>query len=494
MKTAVLVDTSLSHANLIKKKLDYSALGMSLIVEYSDINWLEKVKHVRPDLLMVGMLTFSSVSELVTETLKYMPSIPVVVIEQSASTAIEFSAMRNVLFCSMKELTTEYLLRLQIRQEEGMAPGNKQVDEIAIAEMEDDQRLLRVPVGTETFYLLRIVPLNQLSRTNCLSIKRCITETLEDLLVDCFVENHGGVCIVMRETLEKSLLYSIKIAGEMIRLLHQAITEKGIRIAPILISEKITKKSVLNAYHELVEAEDLLFFCPERIVLTMSQLNSLRQPPDYGFLDSQIETLQYHLLEGNAADSMSCIDALYQQGIKPTKSLNVLQYCRKRLEAAFAIYTMLQKRIVTEIGNLPHAFSIEDEKKKMQEYVAEVLSGSEVKGALHTKTIAALQYMLQHYTEDLSLEAVADYLALSAPYFSKLFKKDIGKGFVEFLMELRIEKAKSLMNAGMSNVQAIASQSGFNDSKYFSRVFRKKCGISPVQFIDQLRKKLREDV
>ncbi|RBW68309.1 response regulator transcription factor [Bacillus taeanensis] len=94
----------------------------------------------------------------------------------------------------------------------------------------------------------------------------------------------------------------------------------------------------------------------------------------------------------------------------------------------------------------------------------------------------ALEYISAHYTENLTLQSVADIVHLSKSYFSLYFKKQTGRNFVDYLIELRIRKAKQLLVQNESRIYDVARVSGFKDVKYFSKVFKKVTGLTPMEY------------
>ena len=92
------------------------------------------------------------------------------------------------------------------------------------------------------------------------------------------------------------------------------------------------------------------------------------------------------------------------------------------------------------------------------------------------------QYLLEHLSEDLSVNAICSTLGISK---SKLYQScDIyyGCGIAEHVRYLRIEKAKNLLRETEKSVTAIADEVGFCDYNYFCRVFKKEVGISAKKY------------
>ena len=90
-------------------------------------------------------------------------------------------------------------------------------------------------------------------------------------------------------------------------------------------------------------------------------------------------------------------------------------------------------------------------------------------------------YIQQHYEKSLTLEEVAEVVQFSPHYFSKLFKERCGKSFIDYVTEVRVERAKELMEKGKS-VKEICFHVGYKDPNYFSRVFRRNTGFSPTEY------------
>lgn len=95
----------------------------------------------------------------------------------------------------------------------------------------------------------------------------------------------------------------------------------------------------------------------------------------------------------------------------------------------------------------------------------------------------ACGYIDVHYRDnDLSSDSVAEYLGITAPYFSKLFNENMGVSFTHHVTSLRMKEAQSLLIETKLNVKEIGERIGFLSSSYFITVFKKNCGASPNQF------------
>ncbi len=94
----------------------------------------------------------------------------------------------------------------------------------------------------------------------------------------------------------------------------------------------------------------------------------------------------------------------------------------------------------------------------------------------------ARDYIEKNYHKDISLDDVSRKIGISPYYFSKLFKEDMGEGFVEYLTKIRIEKAKELLSTTEYSMKEICSMVGYADPNYFSRSFKKNVGVTPTEY------------
>ena len=95
---------------------------------------------------------------------------------------------------------------------------------------------------------------------------------------------------------------------------------------------------------------------------------------------------------------------------------------------------------------------------------------------------AAKAYIKNNYSRDISLDEVSQKVNISPYYFSKIFKEDVGEGFVEYLTGIRMEKAKELLTTTEYSMKEICSMVGYADPNYFSRSFKKKVGVTPTEY------------
>ncbi|MBP1577688.1 MAG: helix-turn-helix transcriptional regulator, partial [Oscillospiraceae bacterium] len=93
-----------------------------------------------------------------------------------------------------------------------------------------------------------------------------------------------------------------------------------------------------------------------------------------------------------------------------------------------------------------------------------------------------LEFINAEYQNNITLEDASRKVGFSTYYFSRLFKQKFDKPFIEYLTQLRIQKAKTLLSSPGVSVKNVCYSVGYSDPNYFARVFKRETGMSPSKF------------
>lgn len=106
-----------------------------------------------------------------------------------------------------------------------------------------------------------------------------------------------------------------------------------------------------------------------------------------------------------------------------------------------------------------------------------------------SKIASACEYMNSRYAEDISLDQTAESVSINPSYLSYIFKKETGITFLQYLTNIRLQKACELMRKepGLS-LDAVSAATGYHSASYFHKIFRGKFGMSPRQWLQRERK------
>lgn len=139
--------------------------------------------------------------------------------------------------------------------------------------------------------------------------------------------------------------------------------------------------------------------------------------------------------------------------------------------------------------NLIEELSEFDNYFEMLDWVYEILLKIKIqdnrKQLSHTENITkkAMDYITQNYDDvDLSLEKLSSQINVSISHLSMLFKKNSGVTFSKYLINVRINKAKELLDTTQLKIVDISEKVGYKDVYYFSHSFKKVTGVSPREY------------
>lgn len=118
--------------------------------------------------------------------------------------------------------------------------------------------------------------------------------------------------------------------------------------------------------------------------------------------------------------------------------------------------------------------------RQVQRVITE--SRSERENRERKPVLEAIAYMKEHFTEKITLEDVAATIGFNANYFSELFKRETGENFSNYLLGIRMEKAKQMLRDTKIPVYEIGESVGYKDAKYFSQQFMKVVGVKPAEY------------
>lgn len=141
--------------------------------------------------------------------------------------------------------------------------------------------------------------------------------------------------------------------------------------------------------------------------------------------------------------------------------------CYESAETGYEI--MLKSLLLQFIGRLlPYGDKVTEKSQIQTEHIE--------------KLKQVLEYIEQHYTEELSVSQLAGICYFSEYHFMRFFKKYVGMPCLEYIKNLRLEKAAKLLEQGEYDTLEISLSAGFHNLSYFHREFKKKYGMTPKKY------------
>ena len=153
-------------------------------------------------------------------------------------------------------------------------------------------------------------------------------------------------------------------------------------------------------------------------------------------------------------------------------------WCHSALDILRNLVTLEEKKDnlypYTVLANLVSLWQI------MLKNVSSATSAPVTKAAIRMRNM--LQYIEAHFSEDISLDALAKSASISKSEALRCFKDTIQTTPLKYLTDLRLSKAARLLTESDLPINEISSMTGFNQQSYFGKCFKEKMGCSPSEF------------
>ena len=286
----------------------------------------------------------------------------------------------------------------------------------------------------------------------------------------CFVFTYDeGIPCYILEILDDHIS-SLEFAKLVHRILARAGLEKD-RVAVSSISSG--EETLVNAFRSILRITAAYYF----------DVATPRVGDDNAALvlrfSSQLDEM---LQNARMSSSLSVIQSIVDQFFAMVYSSGIFDmlFCRKFLAGICDCIGMHvtageSPAFKAEAVRIQASSSFSEARRLLEEVMKRFLAGSSASEYIKT----AKDYILMNYYRQCSLADVAANVNISEEYLSRLFRKETGKSFVEFLTEVRMRKAKSLLLRSNCSMSEICDMVGIQSQTYFSTLFRKYYGMTP---------------
>lgn len=153
------------------------------------------------------------------------------------------------------------------------------------------------------------------------------------------------------------------------------------------------------------------------------------------------------------------------------------------------LFTVLKKNTVQYIAGIGTDFEdvsqIEQSYNHARVMVGDIAPHTEEQGCLDDLAVSIKkisEFIAEHYREKISLEDIAKMVGYSKYHIGRLFKQYMGTTIVDYLIQVRMGKARELLKQGNYSIKQISEMVGYSDSNYFTWTFKKLEGVSPVKY------------
>ena len=268
--------------------------------------------------------------------------------------------------------------------------------------------------------------------------------------------------------------------------------------ATIAVSSTYYHSSELTkAYDETIQLIQLRSLSDETEIIVQQQA---RQTMAYSAFSADEERLfDVHLKEGNTAlviDKARKRLMELQQGGTASEVIGfaklVTDKCIRALYGMQVVESEIQA-YMDQINQINHCYTFEELELFLNPFLTGACERIKLQKQMKqtdSTTEFIIEYVENHFAQEIYLDSLADKLKMSSGYLSVYFKEKTGKNFIDYLNEVRISKAKVLLSETGLKVRDIAEKVGYQNINSFNRMFKKFTGITPGEY----RKKHSYDV
>lgn len=313
-------------------------------------------------------------------------------------------------------------------------------------------------------------------------------------LIPCFINEEEYAFLYTCRTVLQTSEEAEKALYNMMKLFYKFLS--GFVSTPVFIGISgpcSSRKTVKKALHESSKALNTLFYDNTRHTGLYSYLEKLYHNEEarsgtafYGNIGEVVRHQRYQSL----TDQINAYH-LWVQKTKPDPrivkldSIDLINTLGNYLKEKKLTLADMSEDYLYFYQDIAQMRSFYELQSYLDSFVRTYICLLQSKGHknIRNDVMEALQFIEEHYNDDISLTDVADYINISKNHLSYLFRKETGQTFSDYLVQYRIGKAKRLLESREKyTVSEIAEMTGFHDTGYFSKVFKKTTGLSPNQY------------
>ncbi|MDQ8737913.1 response regulator [Paenibacillus sp. LHD-38] len=408
------------------------------------------------------------------------------------------SSLEEVLKKMSQELQEEHENRLILKRYEDQQQANRQRelegilgkvfcgDGIAVGRLEKE--------CPGVFYRVAALGINVFGETEA-EMNQVLTEQGEALKLFLYQSLEAFVSVLFRPDLMVSVfpahVDTYDIFSERIKQCSKHTDSTRLHLS-------VGLSGVNTDYHSLEtacrEAKNVLargFFRGPCSYLTAEELHASMWAPNYPFA-AALGELKESLSMGYASKSEKILEQMMNCWIPGYREKEEVIQEAEELLSLLVVFSEAESSIVRKIRELSRLGCVKDVMTYVKDCYLTIGSADDSLRPDKTRhqriVIEAAAFIEKHFREPISLQQVADAVNVSKNYFSEMFKRVTGDNFIDYLISLRVKRAKELLQGSSLKVYEVAEQSGFNDVKHFSKQFKKLVGLSPAEFQGLCRK------
>lgn len=353
-------------------------------------------------------------------------------------------------------------------------------EEIEEDELKHRLELYQIPFSKQQFHLsyLKIDSTEEHSMQKQIALKKKLEEETEAL----FVMDPSGEIIILWMDKEFGV-----VEQDIEKLIKRMKQENWIRHFWITKSETTSIMDAISAHFKRTkQLAELRVVWPEGIhIITEEQARKYRLSQDTSMNGQELVQI---LLKNDEEGMRSWLQSFFQQYGSFEDPKQVIQLRGAVIDTISIVRNTIsvQANYVETariMQNILLSTSLIELERILSDYCEKIIQSLHERNNHISPIIKSLvDYIKNNLHEELSLKSLSHQFHINTVYLGQLFQKEMNVVFSDYVNELRIHKAKELLQTTHLRAGEIGKQVGYSDSTYFYKQFKKKIGLTPTEF------------
>ena len=525
MYSILLVDDEEAVRGSIRKLTPWKECGFYVISEASNgLEALSVLSENIPDVIITDIkMPYMDGIEFIKEVrARYSSSVQIIILSgydefTYAQTALKLDVAEYVL----KPVSVEAMKEVLSRAKERIDADVARVTDIQMLEsfyadafeVYKEKFLVSLinptrPIDEERILLkAKEYSISLIGSMFCIAVAELSDETLSSVMMEEIISeglNENNDALSFQYENQAVLIFSSQLSdrsdstfstqvSRILALLQSRLIHYFSKPCNIGIGEIVHRvRNLPESYQSAMKALNYTSIYPEQHIISISDVEMADRRRD----DDKEELLSELLLVmkfGNECDIKEKIHKVFEGAIETERIQWLVLQIISKISEICADYG---KEITSLLNGedlfiaLSHANTLSRAEALSERLAIEANKmASSVREISHIRFVEkAKEIIIRSYSNPMfGLDQLSEEISVSPAYFSTTFKKEMGISFVQYLTNLRIEKAKELLKNTDTKTYEIARSVGFADPNYFSFTFRRNVGISPSQYRAQAR-------
>lgn len=270
---------------------------------------------------------------------------------------------------------------------------------------------------------------------------------------------------------------------------ERVLAYQKIRLAIGISERKYSFQAISEAYEQARKALKVALLNSSKRIVTYGEIADRIDEEDGGRI---VQLVAEAVLEGDEAAVLARLEKVVERFKLDRDVSKAGDLSIKCFEWMLEVHANLAEKVDLEISHFPMELwekaercpTVDDLLRLLHAHLCELMKLAVDGQSPGTNYMIdkAKRIIETKFGEEVTLQSVAEELSIHPVWLSRLFKKETGQNFLDYLTEIRIEQAKQLLRSTNLKIYEIAEKIGYQEIQYFGKLFKKRTNMTPKEF------------